>query len=76
MAHTDFNVLQKYCHDGIVLHKGKIAHAGSLEACQSWYLANIKDVPEDDSPDNEVEEETTPSPENNDENEGLNAELW
>ena len=76
MAHTDFNVLQQHCQDGVVLHKGKIAHTGSLEACQSWYLANIKDIPEDDVLDNEVEEESIPSSENNDENEGLNAELW
>ena len=64
------------CQDGVVLHKGKIAHTGSLEACQNWYLANIKDIPEDDALDNEVEEESISSSENNDDNEGLNADLW
>ena len=76
MTHTDYNVLQQYCQDGIVLHNGTISYSGRLDACQSWYLANIKDTPEDDSPDSDADEENDSSSESNDENEGLNADLW
>ena len=76
MTHTDYNILQQYCQDGIVLHNGTIAYSGRLDACQSWYLANIKDTPEDDSLDSDADEEDDSSSESNDENEGFNADLW
>ena len=76
MAHTDYNILQEYCQDGIVLHNGTIVYSGRLNACQSWYTANIKDAPEDDYLDSDAKEENISSSESNDENEGLNADLW
>ena len=76
MAHTDFNFLQQYCTGGVVLQNGKIAYTGSLDACCSWYSSNVKDSPDDDAIDNDVEEERVPASETDEDNEGLNADLW
>ena len=76
MAHTDFNFLQQYCTGGVVLQNGKIAYTGSIDACCNWYSSNVKDSPDDDAIDNDVEEERVPVSESEEDNEGLNADLW
>ena len=76
MTHRDINILRQYCEDGIVLHKGKIVYEGKIDECHNWYLSNIKEVPLDDSIDNEVADDSPSLPENDSENDGDNAALW
>ena len=76
MANKDFSILQQYCEDGIVLHKGSIVYEGKIDECHQWYLSNIKDAPIDDSIDNEIEDESPSLPENDDQDDGDNAALW
>ena len=77
MAHTDFNFLQQYRHrrrcssereDRLTQGASKPAAAGIRQ--------NVKDSPDDDAIDNDVEEERVPVSETEEDNEGLNADLW
>ena len=48
MTNTDFNFLEQFCNEGLVLNQGSVAYAGSFAECRSWYEANINKAPEDD----------------------------
>ena len=48
MTNTDFNFLEQFCTEGLVLNQGSIAFSGSFAECRSWYDANISKAPEDD----------------------------
>ena len=49
MANTDFDFLEEFCDEGVVLSQGSIAYFGSFADCRSWYETNINKVPEDDT---------------------------
>ena len=48
MTNTDFNFLEQFCDEALVLNQGSIAYSGSFSECRSWYDANISKAPEDD----------------------------
>ena len=57
MANTDFQFLQQYCNDGIVLNEGTIAFTGSFQECQAWYDAHISNDPVGEDLDEELAED-------------------
>ena len=78
MAHTDFNIVERFCTNGIILDKGIIAFSGSLQECRNWHENNIGSrVVEDD---NEIEpsddNQNQASTEASEEQQGLDDDLW
>jgi len=48
MANVDFNFLERFCNQGLVLDKGSVAYSGSFMECRKWYEVNISKTPEED----------------------------
>ena len=74
MTNTDFNFLEQFCEDGLVLDQGSIAYSGSFAECRSWYDANINKAPEDDFEQELDSEEGIPTTEL--EQDILDDQLW
>ena len=73
MANTDFDFLEEFCDEGVVLSQGSIAYLGSFADCRSWYETNINKVPEDDTEEDQDldEERSITAMEPNDESDDL-----
>lgn len=56
MTNNNFDFIAQYCDEGVVLHKGSIAHTGSFSECREWYETNINKAPEDDNSEGLKEE--------------------
>jgi len=74
MTNTDFNFLEQFCNDGLVLNHGSIAFSGSFSECRAWYEANISKAPEEDTNLQLDSEEAVPTTEL--ESDILDDNLW
>lgn len=78
MAHTDFNILERFCTDGIVLDQGAIVFSGSLQECRQWYGSHVGSKATDD--DNELEssddDQVQASSDGAEDQQSLDDDLW
>jgi len=74
MTNSDFNFLEQFCDEGLVLHKGSIVYTGSFSDCRAWYEANISKAPEEDNDLQLESDEEVPTTEL--ESDILGDDLW
>ena len=78
MAHNDFNILGRFCTDGIVLDQGAIVFSGPLQECSEWYGRHVSSKATDD--DNELEssdeDQTQASSDGAEEQQSFDNDLW
>lgn len=78
MAHTDFNILERFCTDGIVLDQGAIVFSGSFQECREWHKSHVGSKATDD--DNELEssddDQTQTSSDGSEDQQSLDDDLW
>ena len=78
MAHTDFNILERFCTEGLVLDQGAIVFSGPLQECRKWYGSHVGSKATDD--DNELQstddDQSQASSVDTEDQQSLDDDLW
>ena len=78
MAHNDFNILERFCTDGIVLDQGEIILSGSLQDCRTWWESHIgsKAIDDDTPIESSDDDQNQISSDGSEDRQSLDDDLW